>query len=85
MRGPSKFEDPLCQQISTELFFPEASEGRVLVAQVKSICERCPHLQECEEWGINKERYGIWGGLTENQRRKIRIKRNIIIREEDVA
>lgn len=85
MRGPSKFEDPLCQQISTELFFPEASEDRVLVSQLKSICGRCPHLQECAEWGINKERYGIWGGLTANQRRKIRIKRGIRLREAEVA
>ena len=85
MRGPSKFEDPLCQQVSTEMFFPESSEDRVLVSQLKSICGRCPHLQECAEWGINKERYGIWGGMTALERQEIRRQRGIRLREAEVA
>jgi hypothetical protein len=34
----------------------------------KSICRTCPHKAECAEWGINNERYGIWGGLTQKDR-----------------
>ncbi len=32
MRGPASYEDPLCKQISTELFFPEIGEDRVRAA-----------------------------------------------------
>ena len=67
------------------MFFPEFGEDRVLISQLKSICGRCPHLQECAEWGIKKERYGIWGGLTAGQRNKIRRQRGIRLGEAEVA
>jgi WhiB family redox-sensing transcriptional regulator len=85
MRGPASYEDPLCQEISTELFFPELGEDRVLISQLKSMCKRCPHLQECAEWGIRNERFGIWGGLSAVERKRIRRKRGISLREADVA
>jgi len=51
----------------------------------KSICRSCPHQSECAEWGIQKERFGIWGGLSENERRNMRRANNIVLKEEDVA
>jgi WhiB family redox-sensing transcriptional regulator len=50
-----------------------------------SICKGCPHRTECAEWGIKKERFGIWGGLSERQRRLLRQQKNITLRGEDVA
>jgi len=85
MRGPASYEDPLCQEISTELFFPEIGEDRVLLTQLKSMCKRCPHFQECAEWGIKNEKYGIWGGLSSQERIRIRRQRGITLREADVA
>jgi WhiB family redox-sensing transcriptional regulator len=85
MRVPIEFENPSCSQISTELFFPERGEDRILISQVKSVCTRCPHQQECAEWGIINEGHGIWGGLTPEDRRLIRRQRGITLEERTVA
>jgi hypothetical protein len=43
-------------------------------AAAKAVCETCPALSACREWAIAQEPplYGIWGGLTENERRQVR-------------
>ena len=76
MRSPREFENPLCAQVDGELWFPDKG-GNVDAA--KSICNQCSHKTECAEWGIKHERHGIWGGLSGNDRRTIRRKRNIIV------
>ena len=55
------------------------------IAMAKKICLSCPHKAECAEWGIKNESFGIWGGLTETDRRPIRRARNIRVRGEGVA
>jgi WhiB family transcriptional regulator, redox-sensing transcriptional regulator len=85
MRGPRQFENPSCAQISTDLFFPEQGEDVHLIRQIKNVCKLCPHQQECAEWGIQNERYGIWGGLSDADRKIVRRQRRIIIREEEIA
>ena len=77
MRGPRDFEAPLCAQTDPEAFFPEP--GHNLQFEVKNICGRCEHQIECAEWGLKHERFGIWGGLSELQRRAIRKQRNISV------
>jgi WhiB family redox-sensing transcriptional regulator len=84
MRVPINFTDPLCSQVDTELFFPE--KGDYYTAQVaKKICGQCPHLQECLEWALVNERFGVWGGTNAKDRQRIRSKRGIKLREEEVA
>ena len=88
MREPRLYENPSCAEIGRDLFFPEKEGqpfGNIEIAMAKRICLSCPHQTECAEWGINKEIYGIWGGLTESNRRVVRKERNIIVRGEDVA
>jgi hypothetical protein len=46
---------------------------------IKYVCGRCTHKSECAEWGLAHERFGIWGGLSENQRKEIRKERNIVL------
>jgi hypothetical protein len=54
----------------TDLFFPTRGEATDLP---RSICESCPVQPECLEFSLaNKERVGIWGGVTERQRRRMR-------------
>ncbi len=56
-----------------ELFFPlDTAPGARQVAAAKAICARCPVLAECRSWAISHEAYGIWGGLTEHQRARLR-------------
>lgn len=78
MREPIKFEQPRCAEVGTDLFFPEKGEG---VSSAKSICGACIHKDECLEWSLHHEIYGIWGGFTERERRVIRRQRNIKFKE----
>lgn len=62
----------------TELFFaPDDSESRVerrrREAQAKSVCQGCVVRVECLQEAFEAdERFGIWGGLTERERRAAR-------------
>ena len=89
MREPHEFEVPLCAQVGGDLFFPdleyEGKLARINIAEAKSVCRNCQHITECAEWGIRKEQHGIWGGLTGNERRKIRRLRNIRLEEDKSA
>lgn len=84
LKPPWEFEDPLCSEIGLDLFYKddefEDDRARVHGEQLKAakICNKCDHILECAEWGINKERWGIWGGLTPKERQNIRRKRRRI-------
>lgn len=84
MREPRDYEAPLCAQTGNgDAWFPEAGSGiNNEVVYAKSICNNCIHRAECAEWGINYERFGIWGGLTALDRRLIRRKRGIVLPRE---
>jgi len=84
MRVPSQFENPLCSEVDTELFFPEIGANDQAF-NAKKICGRCPHIAECLEWALYYERFGIWGGSSERDRRVIRAKLNIKVQEDNVA
>ncbi len=63
-------EDALCAQADPEAFFPEKG-GSTRAA--KSICGRCPAKEACLQYALdNDERHGIWGGLSEPERRELR-------------
>ena len=88
MREPHEFEAPLCAEVGGNQWFPEDLPGdvvREVTRASKSICASCEHQSECAEWGINNERYGIWGGLDSATLKIIRKNRNIIIRRDKVA
>jgi len=44
------------------------AERRMREAYATALCRSCPLLGECAEWGILHERWGTWGGLTEDDR-----------------
>lgn len=52
------------------LFFDDLK--KVQVAKAKKICATCPVLMECRAYSLENEEYGVWGGLTANQRRLVR-------------
>ncbi|MFN2505558.1 MAG: WhiB family transcriptional regulator [Acidimicrobiales bacterium] len=59
-----------CKDFAGHTFFP-ATEGQVATA--KAICRRCPVRRMCLETALrNRERHGVWGGLTEQERRRLR-------------
>jgi WhiB family redox-sensing transcriptional regulator len=66
----------LCAQTDPELFFPAAAEGTRVGdrrrAEAKRICALCPVISECLAWALGSgEDYGIWGGMTEGERRAL--------------
>lgn len=91
MRGPWAYEDPSCASVGGDFWFPEFDkdalkvfnkDARQLEVQTaKSICGSCTHKVECQQWGLKHETFGIWGGLTESDRRPIRKRLNIIVEE----
>ena len=81
MREPRDYEAPLCAQVGGELWFPEQGGDTTNVDRAVRICGQCNHRLECAEWGINYERFGIWGGLTSGRRKEIRRRRGITVRE----
>ena len=66
-------EQALCAQTDPEAFFPEKGGS---TRDAKRICQACAVRDECLEYALlNDERFGIWGGLSERERR--RLKRDI--------
>ena len=60
----------LCAQTDPEAFFPEKGGS---TREAKKICQRCPVRAECLEYALaNDERFGIWGGLSERERRRLK-------------
>jgi WhiB family transcriptional regulator, redox-sensing transcriptional regulator len=52
---------------------PDADRA-VREAKAKALCNGCPYFQSCREFAlINKEEWGVWGGMTEGERREFRI------------
>jgi WhiB family redox-sensing transcriptional regulator len=62
--------DALCAQTDPEAFFPEKGGS---TREAKKICQQCEVKSECLEYALaNDERFGIWGGLSERERRRLR-------------
>jgi WhiB family redox-sensing transcriptional regulator len=63
-------ERALCAQTDPEAFFPEKGGS---TREAKRICSGCEVRTECLEYALaNDERFGIWGGMSERERRKQR-------------
>lgn len=62
-------EDGVCNQTDPEVFFPERGNSN---RDAKRVCMGCPVREQCLEYALeNVERYGVWGGLSERQRRPL--------------
>lgn len=63
-------ERALCAQTDPEAFFPEKGGS---TREAKRICQGCEVRSECLEYALaHDERFGIWGGLSERERRKLK-------------
>lgn len=63
-------EKALCAQTDPEAFFPEKGGS---TREAKRICQGCEVKGECLEYALaNDERFGIWGGLSERERRRLK-------------
>lgn len=63
-------ERALCAQTDPEAFFPEKGGS---TREAKRVCASCEVRVECLEYALmHDERFGIWGGLSERERRKLK-------------
>ena len=63
-------ERALCAQTDPEAFFPEKGGS---TREAKKVCLTCDVRAECLDYALaNDERFGIWGGLSERERRKLK-------------
>ena len=62
--------EAVCAETDPELFFPEKGGS---TREAKRICAGCDVKTQCLEYALaNDERFGIWGGLSERERRKLK-------------
>lgn len=68
--------DARCRTADPELFFhpigERGSDHDARDRNAKAVCAGCPVRVQCGEWALERrEPYGVWGGMTEDERRKI--------------
>ncbi len=63
-------ERALCAQTDPEAFFPEKGGS---TREAKRVCTGCEVRNDCLEYALaHDERFGIWGGLSERERRRLK-------------
>lgn len=68
-----------CLGVDPDLFFPERGAS---TREAKEVCRGCIVKDQCLEFALdNSEKFGIWGGMSERERRRIRRARAIARRE----
>ena len=74
LAAPARFaarwrELAACRGTDLEVFFPERGES---AEPARRVCAACPVRQPCLDYAIsNRITHGIWGGLTERERRAL--------------
>ena len=67
-----------CRGADADLFFPERGAS---TRRAKAICRACDVRTDCLEYAIvNGEKFGIWGGMSERERRRVRRERMVASR-----
>ncbi|MGH9183620.1 MAG: WhiB family transcriptional regulator [Acidimicrobiales bacterium] len=59
-----------CLGVEPDLFFPERGAS---TKEAKAVCRACVVCEQCLEHAVvNGEKFGIWGGMSERERRRLR-------------
>lgn len=63
-------DQALCSQVGSDVWFPEKGQS---TREAKEVCKQCPIRERCLTIALERdERYGVWGGLSERERRKLK-------------
>ncbi|MBB4889602.1 WhiB family redox-sensing transcriptional regulator [Streptomyces netropsis] len=68
-------QDAACREEDPDLFFPVGTTGPAVTQteDAKSVCRRCPVMEQCLRWAMNSgQEYGVWGATSEKDRQAIR-------------
>ena len=67
--------DARCAEVDPEIFFPERGGSS---KAARAVCGDCRVRMQCLEYALNnKEQFGIWGGTSERERRRLRRERAV--------
>ena len=72
-------ERSACLDEDPELFFPVGNSGPAVlrIEEAKTVCRRCPVMEQCRQWALETgQDHGVWGGLSEEERRAARRRAN---------
>ncbi len=60
----------LCRQVDIgDMFFPDKGGS---AKEAKAVCVQCPVVDQCLEYAlVHQERFGVWGGYSERERRRM--------------
>ncbi|HWF15839.1 MAG TPA: WhiB family transcriptional regulator [Acidimicrobiales bacterium] len=68
-----------CMGVDPDLFFPERGAS---TREAKEVCRGCVVREDCLEYALaNGEKFGIWGGMSERERRRLRRARALARRD----
>ncbi len=68
--APPWKEDAACRGTDPDVFFPSRGEDLVVA---RAVCAGCPVRGECLDFALaHNEKFGVWGGLSERERRRVR-------------
>ena len=76
MKYPSFTGDEPCRSMPVELYYPDNGAPHKTVI---NMCMSCEIVDACRTWGLHHESFGLWGGLTEQDRRSLRARLNIVL------
>jgi WhiB family redox-sensing transcriptional regulator len=73
-----------CNGVDPDLFFPERGQS---TDEAKAVCAGCEVRVECLEFAlVHGEKFGIWGGASERERRRMRkARRHLAIEAGEAA
>ena len=72
-----------CLGVNPDLFFPERGQS---TKEAKEVCQGCVVRVDCLEYALrNNEHFGVWGGLSGRERRRIRRERALVAAGRSVS
>ena len=72
-----------CLGVEPDLFFPERGAS---TKEAKEVCRGCVVREDCLEYALDHgEKFGIWGGMSERERRRLRRQRALARRAAAAA
>lgn len=73
---PDWYDLAACRGEPPELFYPKGRED----TGARRICNRCVVKEDCFEYALSNETYGIWGGYGNRSRQRFRRERGIKVK-----
>jgi WhiB family redox-sensing transcriptional regulator len=63
----------LCAGMDPNAFFPSHSDPGT---QARQVCAACPVREDCLDYAMAADEFGIWGGLDQEERRNLKRRRH---------